>query len=199
MPTARAESLFDADLARALGNGNQHDVHQAHAADAEREQSDEPEQNLDAGGDDAQVEQIGINVEDKDSALVLGIELMVKGHGAAHGLGDFLVVAFVFHGDGVEIVGVSKVAHGAERDVYVAIQVVVAILDDVFEHADDLVGNAIEPHFFAQRVLAGEQLFLDVGAEDGHAAVRVFVEFGEESTFMRRPCAACADSRDRLR
>src|ERR1019366_3584498 len=71
VPTAGAESFFDADFAGALGNGDQHDVHQAHAADAKRKQADEPEQNLDAGGDDAQIEQIGKHVEDEDGALIL--------------------------------------------------------------------------------------------------------------------------------
>jgi hypothetical protein len=45
-------------------------------------QADKAEQNLDAGGDHTlQVEQIGKHVEDKDGALVLGIEVVVEGHG----------------------------------------------------------------------------------------------------------------------
>ena len=181
MPTAGAESFFDADLAGALSNGDQHDVHQAHAADAERQQADEPEQNLDAGGDDAQIEQIGKHVEDEDGALILGIEFVVKGHRPADGVGDFQVVAFVFHGDGVQVIGVGEVAHSAVRNVQLAVHVFVAILNDVLEHADDLIGNAVEPHLFAKRVLPGEQLLLDVGAQDGDTAARVFVEVGEET------------------
>jgi hypothetical protein len=101
----------------------------------------------------AQVEQVGKDVEDKDGALVLGIELMVKSHRPAHGLRNSLVVALVFHGDRAQVVRVGEVVHGAERDVHFSVHVFVAILDDVFEHSGDLVGNAVEPHFFAERVL----------------------------------------------
>ena len=78
---------------------------------------------------------------------------MVKRHGAAHCIGDSFMVAFVFHGHSVEVVGIREIAHGAERDIHFAVHVVVAILYDVFHHADDLVRNAVEPDFFAQRVL----------------------------------------------
>src|SRR5208337_2595286 len=79
---------------------------------------------------------------------------------------------------------IGEVAHGAERDVDFAVQVVVAILNNAFEHTNNLVGNAVNPHLFAQRVRAREQLLLDVGAEHGHAAVRVFVELGEEGAIF---------------
>src|SRR5208337_4786916 len=49
---ARAESFLDADFAGALGDGNEHDVHQADAAYAQREGADEAEQNLQAENDD---------------------------------------------------------------------------------------------------------------------------------------------------
>src|ERR1039458_2697970 len=127
VPTAGAESFFDADLAGALSDGDQHDVHQAYAADAEREQADEPEQDFDAGGDDSKVKQIGKHVEDKDGALILGVEIVVKGHRAAHRVGDFQGVAFVFHGDSVEVISVGEVVHGAKRDVHFAVHVFVAI------------------------------------------------------------------------
>ena len=44
MPAARAESFLDSDLARALGYGDKHDVHEADAANAEGEQADETKQ-----------------------------------------------------------------------------------------------------------------------------------------------------------
>ncbi len=42
----RAQGLFDADFAGALLHRDQHDVHQADAADAQGQRSDEGEQNL---------------------------------------------------------------------------------------------------------------------------------------------------------
>ncbi len=169
------------------------------AADAQRKQSDESEHNFDAGGDHAEVKQICEDVEDKDGALVLGIEFVVKGHGAAHRLSDFFVVAFIFHGNSIEVISVGKVAHGAERDVNFAVHVLVAVLNDVLEHADDFVGDSVDSHFFAERVLAGKQFFLHVGAEDGDAAARVFVEIGKETAVFDLACGACGNSKDRLR
>src|SRR5208283_2406144 len=162
MPAPRAKSFLYADLARALRNRDQHDVHQANAADAQREQSDETEKNFDTGGDDAKIEEIGKHVKDEDGAFVLGIEVVVEGHGAANGVRDFLVVAFIFHGDGIEIVSVGQIAHGAERDVDLAVHVVVAVLDGVFEHSDNFVGNAVEADFLTERILTGEKLLLDI-------------------------------------
>jgi len=62
VPAARAERLFDADLSSALRNGDQHDVHQAHASNAECEQSNKTEKDFDSGRDDPQVKQVGKNI-----------------------------------------------------------------------------------------------------------------------------------------
>src|SRR6267378_4012213 len=66
VPAARAERLFDADLSRALCDGDQHDVHQAYASDAESEQSDKAKQYFDSGRDDPQVKHVGKDIEYED-------------------------------------------------------------------------------------------------------------------------------------
>ena len=48
VPAPRTESFLHADLAGTLRHRNQHDVHQSDAADAERQQADEAQQNFDA-------------------------------------------------------------------------------------------------------------------------------------------------------
>jgi len=63
---------------------------------------------------DAEVEQVGEDVEDKNGALVLGSKSWWKAIGAADGVGDFSWSPSYSDGDGIEIVSVSKVAHGAE-------------------------------------------------------------------------------------
>ncbi len=55
MCRAGAQRLLHADLARTLRDRHEHDVHQADAADAEREKPDEGQQDLDAGRDDAEL------------------------------------------------------------------------------------------------------------------------------------------------
>ena len=63
------------------------------------------------------------------------------------------------------------------------VDVVVAVLHLMFEHADDLVGNAVEAEVFAERILAGEEFLLRVGADDGDAGVREVVGLAEEAAF----------------
>jgi hypothetical protein len=52
---ARAEGFLDADFAGALGDRDEHDVHQADSADAQRESADEAEQDLEAECDDLEL------------------------------------------------------------------------------------------------------------------------------------------------
>ena len=89
---------------------------------------------------------------------------MVEGHRSAHRVGDLLVIAFVLDRDRVQVIGVHQVAHGAVRDVHLAVHVVVAVLNGVLEHSNYLIGNAVKAHFLAERILAGEKFFLHVGA-----------------------------------
>ena len=49
---ARAQRLFHSDLSRPLRHRDQHDVHQADAANAQRQRADEAQQNFQADGDD---------------------------------------------------------------------------------------------------------------------------------------------------
>ena len=93
------------------------------------------------------------------------------------------MVAFVLHDDRGQVVGVGQIAHGAEGNVDVFVDVVVAVLHLMLEHADDLVGDAVEANVFAKRVLAREKFFLRIGADHGDARVREVVGFTEESAF----------------
>ena len=81
MALARAEGLFDADLAGALLHADQHDVHQADAGDAERERSDEEQQGLQAERDDAELRELLHDVGDVDGVVVGGAEAVRCGEG----------------------------------------------------------------------------------------------------------------------
>src|SRR2546427_12414819 len=112
MPAVGTQGFLHTDLASALGHGYQHDVHQPHATDAERQQADEAQQDLDSCGDHVQIEQICENVEDKDCALVFRIERMMECHG---------VPERFYH--------LSVIAHRAERHVNMLVQIFVAVVD----------------------------------------------------------------------
>ena len=66
----RAQRLLHADLARALGHGNQHDVHQADSADAERKRADEAHQNFQSQSDDFKLVHLRHDVENPDGLVV---------------------------------------------------------------------------------------------------------------------------------
>ena len=65
----------------------------------EREQADEAQQDLDSSGDDLQVNQVGEHIEDKHSAFVLGIKVVVKRHRIADRFHHLGVIALIFHDD----------------------------------------------------------------------------------------------------
>ena len=78
VPAPRAQGFLYANLAGALRHRHQHDVHQPNAADAERQQADEAEQNLDSDCDDLQFAQLVHAVEHEYGSLVLGIEIVMN-------------------------------------------------------------------------------------------------------------------------
>src|SRR5208337_580133 len=169
---ARAQRFLHADFAGALGDGDEHDVHQADAADAEREGADETEQNLEADGDDLELVNLLHEIKDHQRAAVGGIEFVLRTHDVAHGLLDPLIVAgLVIEPDGVEVVSVLEVTHGGEGDVDDAIDIVVAGLHLGAKHADDFKADAIDADMLAEGVASGKKFFFSVGTDDGNARV----------------------------
>ena len=77
--------------------------------------------------------------------------------------------------------GVLEIAHGAEWNVDHAIHIVVTVGDHVLEHANDLIGNAVNAHRLPDRILAGEKFLFHVVAEDGDAAVSEVLLFAKEA------------------
>jgi len=111
---ARAESLFDADFAGTLLNGDEHDVHESDAGDAKGERADEGEQDLEGDGDDGELMELRLEICDEDGAMVRGAKVMSGGEGGAEVLFDDFVVASIVEPDAVDPGGVFEVAHGGE-------------------------------------------------------------------------------------
>src|SRR5580704_291873 len=167
----RAQSFLHANLARALGYRNQHDVHQSDSADAQRQHADEAEQNLDSDCNDGEVGQIFVRVKHKNRALIFRIEAVVKRHGTAYSSHYFLVISLVVQEDAIKVISIFDVAHCAVRKVNQRIHVFVTVRNRVLEHTDDFVRDSVDADAFSQRVLTGEQLFFHGRANDGYAAV----------------------------
>src|SRR5579863_10454678 len=156
----RSQRLLDADFAGSLRYGNQHDVHQSHSADAQRQQSDKTQQHFYSNRDHMEVREILYRVEDKDGAVILGIEAVMESHGIAHGRNHFAVVPFVIHKDAVKVVTVLQITHGTVGDVDQRVHVFIAIGNGMPENGDHLVRNSVDANVLAERVLTGEKLLL---------------------------------------
>src|SRR5271166_6184289 len=166
---AAAQRLFHADLARTLGDRDQHDVHQADPADAQRKRADEGQQNLQPCDDDIELFQLLHHVVDEHRTFVVGLEVVLLGQHSAHLVLDkFVVITFVVEPDAVKIMRVLQVAHGGEGNVDNLIDVVIAFLHVRRKNSNHLEANAVNPDELPQCVLAGEQLGLRLRANDGH-------------------------------
>ena len=62
------------------------------------------------------------------------------------------------------------------------VQIVVAVVDHVFQHADDLIGNTIDADALANGILAGKELLLDVGADECDTSMREVVGLAKCTT-----------------
>ena len=166
-----------------MRDGNQHDIHQPHAANPEREHTDEAQQDLDSDRDSVQIGQIFHRVKYKHRAFIFRIEVVVKGQRIPYCLGHLAVVPFVIERDCVKIIGVLDIAHRAIRHIDHRIHVVVAVGKHVLDDANNLIGNALNAHGFAQRVLSREQFLFHVGTQHGDAAVGEVFLLSKETAF----------------
>src|SRR5262249_20451210 len=108
----RTQGFLDADLARALGYGDQHDVHQSDSANAEREESDKRQQDLDAGRDDAELADVFHQVPDEYSLLVLRLVIVMRCQDLPNRFTYLLVRhPFVLDEDAAQVVRVFQIAH----------------------------------------------------------------------------------------
>ena len=63
------------------------------------------------------------------------------------------------------------------------VQVVVTVVDDVFQYAHDLVGDAVHANALADRILAGKEFLLGVGPDKSDAGVGEVLGFAEGRSF----------------
>ena len=76
-----------------------------------------------------------------------------------------------------------QIAHGAEGHVDVLVQVVIAVVNHVFEYAHDLVRDSVHANALADRILAGKKFLLDVRTDKSDAGVGEVLGFAERSSF----------------
>jgi hypothetical protein len=170
-----AEGLHEADLSGALGDGDQHDVHDADTADGEGHGSDDAEKDLKGEGEGDHLFAVFDGVPDGEGFFVFGVEVVTLGEDGADGLdgAEVDVGGGGLEDDGVGVALLAEGAHGVEgdEDVFVVGAVVGGVLDFVAEDADDGEGLAFDLDDFADGRVAVEELLGGVGAEDDDLAV----------------------------
>ncbi len=109
----------------------------------------------------------------------------MEGHRVAYRRYDLCMIALVLHHNGIQVIGLGQVAHGAERNVDMAVNVVVAVIMHLMaEHSDDLIRNAVKADAFAESILSGEKFLSHVRADDGDAGVSKVIRFAEETALL---------------
>src|SRR5271170_3141461 len=73
---ASTEGFEEADLAGAFGDGDEHDVHDANASDAESHGSDDSEEEIEGGAELHDVGGVGDGVPTGNGLVVFGIEVV---------------------------------------------------------------------------------------------------------------------------
>ena len=167
VPFERADGLADADLAGALGDADQHDVHDADAADKQGDGGDCAEEGGQRAGDGVDgVQQFGL-AEGAEVVLVASGDIVLRSQGFGDLVDSCLGLGFV-HSLGVMAadcglavagaVGVEAALSRRHRNIDVFIRIADQTAALAFQHADDFVFDAVDLDRFADRVLIAEQL-----------------------------------------
>src|ERR1035437_7924269 len=146
VPPLRAQGFLHANLTRALRDRNQHDIHQADAADAECKRADETHQDLQPERNDFELMDLSHQVEHFHSLPVRLVELVLCRQDGADRLFQALVLRrLVGEPDGVQVMCILQLAHSAERDVYHAVYIVISLLHFGAQDTDDFEAEAVNP------------------------------------------------------
>src|SRR5262245_28615446 len=189
---ARAEAPADADLARALQNVGEHDVHDADAADQQRDAGD-------AAHDDVEdalralvlFEQLA---RDNDR-IIVGLAVRVREHLADQDRGRFeRVDVLEAQRDLVKLrfkaLQLEFLERRRERDVDVVAEILQLdafelVLRQVVvgEHADDREPHLVDLEGLADGRLGAEEFLFDARADHAELFVILLVRFGDQAAF----------------
>src|SRR5258708_17268111 len=188
---ARADGKPDADLARAFGDRDQHDVHDSDAADDQADGRDRGEEyGENAGG--------GLN-DLRDLGHVIGLEIVRRTSAKMPALphqfrGVLLDLGHVFGAFGADPdhadIGVAGQAslHGAQRhDNQIVLVLAEGRLAARGKDADDFAGNVTHADLGAERILAAEQSGADGLTDDASRAAGTDFSVGEFAALHGRP------------
>ena len=189
----RADGEADADFARALGYGHQHDVHDADAADQQADGGDRAEQG--GHGADGAGEGFGdfLGVQHIEVVVLVVRQFAPLAHQqfdlAAHLFGRRAVL----HGDqdGADFLFAGQPPlHGAQwHDHGVVLVAPHRALSLGGEHADHFARELFDAQGFADRAVRVEQFTAHGGTDDAHGLAGAFFAGAEEAACGQFPVA----------
>src|SRR3984957_14542113 len=165
--TAGAESFFHANFASALGDRDQHDIHQSDPPNPQRYGTDEGQKNFQRHGYNTELRELLLRVEDEDRSLVVGLEAVCGSESVPNRLIKPVVVeSGRIHPDAVKVVIVLEHIHGVEGKVDDAVVIVVAFLHTGRANSDDLKRYAVDADGFTDRGHSREKLVARLRSDD---------------------------------
>ena len=174
-----ADSFTDADFVGAFGDGDEHNVHDADAADDEGNASDEREDAGDDGEEGAGGVGDFVALEDGE----VGVAGFGGGEGFVDGAGSVVNGAGVFDAD-VDLLDLERVVdfvEGGGADEEGVVEVDIVEVDGVVnlgKDADDNEALAEESDGFADGLGGAKEGAGEFGADDGSRGLGVFAEEG---------------------
>ena len=126
-----------------------------------------------------------LRVEDKNGALIVGLETVSCTKRLADGAGELVMVETLrVEPDTVEVVVIFDDIHRIEGNVDGAIVVAVTFLHSRFNDADDLESYPVDPDVFVDRRHAREKFVPGLGTNDRVKAVTHVVGVIKEAPFF---------------
>src|SRR5262245_15055151 len=187
---AGPDGLSDADLAGALGDADEHDVHHADAADQQAHSRDGDREEADAGRDPVELFD---NLVGRGEGKIVRLAVLHAAL-AAQNLLDLIQPVAQHPGPGLDVqvhflADRRKFAAGLERD---EDRVVLFALSEegvlaLLQHANYLKRAAEQLNLFAGHAgLIREERFDDVDADDHHVAAMQVVNLRDETPLLQR-------------
>ncbi len=194
--TVGADCHADADLAGALGHGNQHDIHDADAAHQQRYGGDGSEHDGHDlgcpgghGGERCKVAHCEVVFRTVGNAMALPQQFVHLGLGFIHGFRR--VCLRHQEADGAGELGAENLAlsGGDGNEDCVVLVAAVEALPLGGEHARNDERTVPEAHSFSGRVILVKQVFRGQFSEERDARARAHLHLGEQRPAFRSPVA----------
>ncbi len=192
MPLPRPQRLLHPNLPRPLLHAHQHDVHQPDPRNAQRQRPDKQQQHLQPQCHHPELRQLLHDVRHVNRIVIGRPKPVVASQFVSQRSLNLLGVTTITEPDPVQVLRIFNLRHRAQRHIYNAIQIVVALLHLCLEHTNDLEAYPVQPNCLPHRIRPGKQLRLRLGTNHRnmrplhHVRLRQHPAFGDRHVLDQR-------------